>query len=212
MSQTADLARGARKIWAARGSSHDRLIRVLQLAMPAAVGALLAVLVFAPFGKRGEISFLLAKDTIDLAGQRLRVERARYAGVDSQGRSFVLSAADAVQRSASDPVVRLRGLSAAITMADGPATLRADTGSYDPIHDSVGTSGPVHFATADGYRIDTADVQIDLKQRTMSSLQPVSGTLPIGRFSANRLNADLQTRIVRLHGSARLHVNQGAVR
>jgi lipopolysaccharide export system protein LptC len=36
--------------------------------------------------------------------------------------------------------------------------------------------------------------------------------LPIGQFSANRISADLEGRVVRLDGQARLRINQGAIR
>ena len=212
MSQSADLVRDARKGWAVAGSAHDRLIRLLQILLPAAVGALTAILVFAPFGERGEISFLLSKDKIDIAGQRLRVERANYRGADNNGQPFVLSAVDAIQRSAADPIVRMRGLTAAIVLSDGPATLRAAEGDYDPASDQIGMAGPVQFDAADGYRLATADVRFDLKRRFLSSVQPVAGDLPIGRFAADRLSADLQARVIQLNGNAHLHINQGVVR
>ena len=40
----------------------------------------------------------------------------------------------------------------------------------------------------------------------------VDGTLNIGRFSANQLTADLDQRIVRLQGNARLRINQGVIK
>ena len=100
MSVLADVERSKRQLWAAAGGSHDRLVRSLQVILPSLVGALAAVLVFAPFSQRSEIGFLLAKDAIEISPQRLRVDSARYTGSDAQGRPFSLSAASAVQRSA----------------------------------------------------------------------------------------------------------------
>lgn len=212
MSIEADLVRNERRHWAAAGGSHDRVVRVMQLGLPAAVGALIAVMLFAPFGNRGEVGFLLAKDEIEVSPQRMRVEAARYSGRDSEGRPFTLTAANAVQRSAADPVVRLTDLSAMIVMTDGPATLDADAGRYDPNAEMVSVDGPLRFVAADGYRIETADVAINLKDRNLASARPVSGTLPVGRFSAARLTADLESRIVRLAGNARLRIDQGVAR
>jgi lipopolysaccharide export system protein LptC len=36
--------------------------------------------------------------------------------------------------------------------------------------------------------------------------------LNIGRFSANQLSADLDQRVVRLSGNAKLRINQGALK
>lgn len=209
MSIQADIDRTKRQSWAAAGGAHDRLVRVLQIGLPAAVGALIAVLLFSPFSQRSEIGFLLAKDSIEISPQRLRVEAARYTGSDNSGRPFSLSAASAVQRSAADPVVRLRDLSAMVVMADGPATLDADAGRYDPTGDTVAIDGPLRFVAADGYRVDTGNVRFDLKSRSLTSGERVTGTLPIGRFSADRLSANLESRIVRLSGNARLRIDQG---
>ncbi len=209
MSQQADLVRNRRRQWAARGGTHDRLVRTLQLALPLAVGALASVMLLAPFSHRGQISFLVAKDAIEVAQQRIMVNHALYRGNDSLGRSFTLSADSAIQRSAADPIVRMWGINARITLSDGPATLTAEAGHYDPVNDRLTVVGPLRFATADGYRLDTGDVTIDLKARTASSGRAVTGQTTIGRFSANAIHADLNSRIVKLSGNVRLHITQG---
>ncbi len=212
MSIEAEFVRSRRRTWAASGGSHDRLVRLLQMGLPAAVGALVAILLFAPFGQRSEIGFLLAKDAIEISPQRLRVDAARYTGSDSEGRPFTLTAANAIQRSAADPIVRLTDLSAVIVMAEGPAAIDAEAGRYDPTRDTLSVDGMLRFVAADGYRLDTGDVAVDLKTRRLSSRQRVTGTLPIGNFSADRISADLETRVVRLSGTARLRINQGISR
>jgi len=212
MSQLADTERGKRRLWAAVGGSHDRLVRALQIGLPLCVGALIAVLLYAPFSHRGEISFLLAKNDIEVTGQRIEVKQARYRGTDSMGRPFSLSADSALQRSAADPVVRMQGLVGDIAMADGPARLTAAAGRYDPSDETVAVDGRMLFTAADGYRLETGNVAIDLTSRQLSSGQPVSGRLPIGTFSADRISADLANRTVRLSGHARLRINQGVVR
>lgn len=212
MSQLAEVERSKRRLWAARGGPHDRLVRTLQVGLPLSVGALVAVLLYAPFSHRGEISFLLAKDEIEVTGQRIQVQAARYRGTDSQGRPFTLSADSAVQRSSADPVVRMRGLIGAIAMADGPAELVAAAGRYDPSNETVAVDGAVRFTAADGYRLETGNVMIDLTSRRLASGQAVAGRLPIGTFSADRISANLETRTVTLTGHARLRINQGVVR
>lgn len=209
MSQQAETERNRRRHWAAAGGRHDRIVRALQLGLPALVGALGAVMLLAPFSRGSEISFLVAKDSIEVAGQRIMVNQAQYRGNDSQGRRFTLSADSALQRSAADPVVRMRGLTARLDMAEGPATLMAEAARYDPTRDRVNVDGPLHFVTADGYRLDTGDVMIDLKTHSVSSGRAVSGSTTVGRFSANSMHVDLDSRIVRLSGNTRLHITQG---
>ena len=56
-----------RRMWAARGSNHDRVVRLLRFALPVVIGVIAAVLVFSPFTQRAEVSFLLAKDKVEVA-------------------------------------------------------------------------------------------------------------------------------------------------
>ena len=209
MSQQAEIARSERRHWAAAGGAHDRVVRLMQLGLPAAVGALAAVMLLAPFGNHGEISFLVAKDKIEVAQQRMMVNNALYRGSDSNGRPFQLSANNAVQRSSADPVVRMQGLTASINLADGPAQLVAPSGDYNPTSDQVDVHGPLNFTAADGYRLSTGNVRIDLKARTLRSDQPVTGSTRIGSFSGNSIQADMESRTVRLTGRARMRLNQG---
>jgi lipopolysaccharide export system protein LptC len=76
----------------------------------------------------------------------------------------------------------------------------------------VDVVGPVRVVGPDGYRLETRDVTVDLKQRTMTSHGPASGAMRLGQFQAGRLSADLDQRTVVLGGGARLKIVQGAVR
>ena len=62
-----------------------------------------------------------------------------------------------------------------------------------------------------GYRLDASNVAVDLKTRSLIGTGGVEGALNIGQFSANALSADLDKRIVRLEGNARLRINQGVI-
>ena len=212
LSQSAGRSRDARRAWAVPGSSHDRLIRVTRIGLPAAVGGLFALLTLAPLTAGRDISFVLAKDRVAVAKERLRVSKALYRGEDGKGQPFALTAASAVQVSSSDPVVRMTDLSARIGLSDGPATLVAGHGRYDMDNEKVTIDGPIRFASADGYRMTTRDVLVDLDTRQLESHGPVDGHMPLGTFAADRLSADLESRIVRLDGRARLHIVQSRAR
>lgn len=207
-SALAGRTRDARRSWAAPGSSHDRLIRFARVGVPAAIGVLAAFLATAPFTSGRDISFVLAKDQVAVAKERMRVSRALYRGEDGKGRPFALTAGSAVQATSSDPVVRLEQLSARIALTDGSATLAAQRGRYDMDSQRVAIDGPIAFASADGYRMTTRDVLVDLETKQLRSRGAVEGRTPIGTFRANRLGADLETRVVRLNGQARLHIVQ----
>jgi lipopolysaccharide export system protein LptC len=209
MSEIAQRTRSARQIWAAPGSRHDRLIGILRFALPVSIGVLAAFLVTAPLTAGGDVSFLLAKNSVDVAKERLQVEQATYRGEDSKGRPFRLQAMSAVQKSSAEPIVKLNGLAAEIELGDGPADITANTGRYDMKSEHVKLDGPIQFRAANGYQLDTSDATIDLKTRQMQSGGAVTGTTPQGSFSANRMSADLENRTVSLDGNARLRIVPG---
>jgi lipopolysaccharide export system protein LptC len=212
MSDAAVLNRDKRIVWARPGSSHDRLIRALKLVLPVIIGALAAVLIIAPLAKRSEISFLLAKDKVDLAKERMRVTEALYRGEDAKGHPFSLHAGGAVQKTSKVPVVEMQDLSARITLDNGPAILRTANASYDMDRETVRMPGDLLFESTDGYRMTTRGVGLDLKARKLVSDGAVEGRMPLGSFTGDHMVADLNARTVSLNGRARLHIVQGAAR
>ena len=206
MSDVAVRARSARQIWAAPGSRHDRLIGVTYWLLPVLIGVLAAFLVMAPLTTGGDVSFVLDKNKVEVARERLKIQMARYRGADTKGQPFTLTAGSALQRTSAEPIVEMNALAADILLQDGPATLKANTGRYDMDTEQVKVDGPIAFHAANGYVLDTSDATIDLKTRKMQSAGAVKGTVPQGHFSANSLRADLEARTVTLTGNARLRI------
>ena len=211
MSEAATRERAFRQHWAVPGSSHDRVVRFAKIALPGAVGVLVAILAFAPLDKQGDASFILDKNQVDNAPERMRVEAARYVGEDNRGQKFSIEARSAIQRSSDVPIVDISGMAARLGLEQGPLVILANLARYDLDAQKIAVSGPVRVVGPDGYRLETRDVQVDLKQRQLASSGPVSGAMRLGRFEAASLSADLGERKVVLHG-ARLKIVQGAVR
>jgi lipopolysaccharide export system protein LptC len=212
MTAQADHLRSDRRRFAAPGGSHDRLVRNLLRVLPAGVGVVAALMILAPFSPRGDISFLLDRNKVAVTSERLRVDNAMYRGQDDQGRSFTLTAGNAVQRSAKVPLVDMKDLVGRIMLADGPARIAAPTGRYDISEDKVDVSGPLSFVAADGYRLSASNVSVNLNNRTVVGSGGVSGAIPAGTFSAQRMVADLSERTVALVGGARLRMEPGKLR
>jgi len=201
-----DVARTAREIWAAPGSSHDRVIATLRVVLPVAIGVLAAFVVVLPLYAGGDVSFLLDKNKVEVAKERLRVRAATYRGEDDKGQPFALSAGSAVQKSSAEPIVKLENLSARIGLRDGPASIVADHGRYDMDQQQVTIDGPVRVESSGGYRLVTQNSTLDLKTKTLKSGGAVTGTVPQGTFSADQMHADLERHVVRLDGNARLRI------
>ncbi|PSJ37053.1 LPS export ABC transporter periplasmic protein LptC [Allosphingosinicella deserti] len=212
MPEAGDQVKVVKRSWAAPGGLHDVLVKALKVLLPAGIGVLLAYLLLSPLSKDREISFLLDKNKVDVAGERLKVQSAQYRGQDDQGRPFTINAKRALQASSKDPFVDIDGMSAGIQLSDGPARIAAPKARYNMDAQKVDVLGPILVTAADGYRLETRDVRVDLNQHKVESNRGVEGQMPLGRFTAAEMQADLPSRTVVLKGRARLHIVQGGLR
>lgn len=211
MSKQADLERTQRQQWALPGGRHDRLIRLLRVGLPSTIGILVAILAFSPFTGKQELSFVLNKDEVNLSRERMRLIEAFYRGEDSKGRPFSLRAGSAVQQTSAEPVLNMTALSAQILLNDGPASILAQRGSYNLNRETMRVTGPLAVNSPD-YNMVASNVELSLKTKSLQSFGPVSGRTKVGTFRADRLQANLETRVVRLEGGVHLRINQNAVK
>ena len=188
------------------GGPYDALVTLLKIALPVAAVALLALIVVWPLMSAREFSFLLSKDKVAMANDRLRLDNAVYRGQTGKGQPFVIRAGGAVQHSSAVPIVELRSLDATLQMDDGPARVTAPSGKYDMDKDRLNIAGPVKVDGSAGYSLDSQGVEVSLIDRTVKTDQPVSGKLPIGTFRSDRLNGDLGGKTIVLDGRAHLHI------
>lgn len=241
MSQLAEQERSKRQLLASQGSRYDVLVRLFKFGLPIAVGVLVAVLVLAPLFKDDEVSFVLAKDKVEVAKERMRATDAVYRGEDNKGQPFSLEAGSAVQQTSANPVVDMQNLAAKIWLTEGAASLTAGRGLYDMKAETVDIPGEIQFNSEQGYALTLDNAVADLNTQTLQGRGAVSGkmplgtfagsglladldkqtvrltdgvqgTLPIGSYSANSLYADNKSRTVVLEGNAKLQIKQGALK
>ena len=206
MSEIARRVRSQRQVWALPGSPHDKLVAALKVLLPIGIGVLGAFLVTAPLTASGDVSFVLDKHKVAVAHERLKIQAAQYRGEDGKGQPFSLDAQSAVQKSSAEPIVRIGGLKADISLDDGPATLTAPSGVYNMDSEQVEVGGPIAVKGPRGYSLQTSDATVDLKTRTLQSGSAVTGTVSQGTFSGDRMHADLANRSVTLDGHAHLRI------
>ncbi|GAA4048398.1 LPS export ABC transporter periplasmic protein LptC [Parerythrobacter jejuensis] len=206
-----ELRRG-RQAFAAPGGFHDKLVKFLAAALPMGVGVIAALMIITPLSPRGEVSFLLDRDSVAVITERLRIDNALYRGSDDQGRPFSLTADEAVQQSSAEGIVRLQDVVARLLLEEGPARLTAEGGAYTIEKEQLAVDGPLRLVAADGYRFVAKGVSIDLAAKRLVGNDGVEGAIPAGTFSANRLEADLSARTIALDGNARLRMVPGELR
>ena len=194
------------------GGRYDFVVGILKVALPLLALGLLALIIGWPLARAREFSFLLSKDKVAMAKDRLRVDNAVYRGATMRGQPFVIRAGGAVQRSSAVPIVEMTNLAATLQMQNGPANVTAPSGRYDMDNDRLNIAGPVRVDGDAGYTLDSQGVVVSLIDRTVRTDQPVSGTLPLGNFRADRLRADVAGKVVVLEGRVRLHILRGSAR
>jgi lipopolysaccharide export system protein LptC len=212
MSEAANRKSAVKRHWAEPGSRHDAVVKATKFGLPIVIGVLILLLAIAPFDKRGDVSFILDKNKVEEAKERMRVEKARYVGEDNKGQKFLIVADRAVQPTSNVPVVAIEGLRAQLNLGKGPLSIAAPHGRYNLEQERVLVDGPVRVAGPDGYQLATRDVTVDLDKRSLASNGPVSGQMELGQFQAGQLKADLDERTVSLEKGVRLKIYQGAVR
>jgi lipopolysaccharide export system protein LptC len=190
------------------GSAHDRRMTLLKWLLPSSAFVIGITILLWPLLAAQEFSFLLAKDQVALAPERLRVDRAEYRGKTGAGEAFTISAASALQRASALPVVEMQELAAQLDGKDGPASVTAPSGRYFLDEDRLEVAGPVQLRSDGGYSLDAQTVFIDLKRRAVKTDAPVSGQLPMGSFRADRMEGDLVGNRVSLIGKVHLRINQ----
>lgn len=212
MSQAARIERAQKRRWAEPGSRHDTVVKWLKWGLPAFGLILLLFLLFAPLSSRGDVSFILDKEEVDQAPERMRVEKARYTGEDNDGQMFTIVADQALQETSAVPVVVIDGMAARLELANGPLDVTAERGTYDIDDKRVEVPGGIRVRGPDGYKLDTSGVTVDLGEQRLTSDDRVTGEMRLGEFTAGGLEADLEARTVTLTGRATLKIRQGSVR
>lgn len=188
------------------GGRRDRAVRVAKIAFPVLALLLCAALVLLPLSVRQEFSFLLSKDSVMMADERMRVQEASYRGETADGEPFEIVAESGVQKSSSVPVVLLTGLAASIIRADGPARVTAPSGEFRIDENRLLVNGPVKAESQSGYSLDGGEIMVDINTRMISSGNPVTGRIPVGAFRADRFTGDVDGRRVVLEGRTHLRI------
>ena len=188
------------------GGPRDAFVAAAKWGFPVASTILFAILVVLPLSATHEFSFLLSKDGAPHAGERMRVQEATYRGETSKGEAFEIIAESGVQKSSAVPVVVLTGLAARLDQQQGPATVTAPSGEFFIEQNRLVVDGPVVARSVSGYSLDGNAIEVDINNNRVSTAEPVSGTLPMGKFQANAFTADLQGRSVSMTGNVKLRI------
>lgn len=183
------------------GSAHDYLIKVLRVIFPMIIVALITFLILTPLTVNDEFSFVLDKESVDIAPERLKVTDALYRGQDGKGRPFSLKAGSAVQKSSDVPVLDMEDFVGRIILNSGPAILSGVRGSYNLDNEVMRVNGPLQYESLAGNEFTASNVEIRLRNQSFESFDKVKGKTEFGTFNANKLKGTLGARNITLSGN-----------
>lgn len=193
--------------YVAVSSSWDRFIALMRFTLPAAAVVLGLVTVLWPFVNDTEVSFTLSKDDVAKSDGQIRMTNMRYTGTDAVDRLFTVEAASGLQDTPSSPRIRLTDIKAEMALEPGiPATVEARTGIYRMKESTLSLVGGVHVQTGNGYKLDMAGAEVDLKAHKATGQGSIKGQSRLGTLEAGRMEILVDEEEGIFDGGVTLHI------
>jgi lipopolysaccharide export system protein LptC len=193
--------RRSRAFLAAR--RHTRLVRILRVLLP--VGACLAVAAFfvkVDLGLPGDLD--LSAANLSVTRNSVIMDHPHLTGFAGDGREYSLSADRAIQPLSKPSQVRLETIEAKITTAErGTTSVTAEAGDYDHEKRAIKLLGPIQVHSADGYRLNMTDAEVDFQAGTLSSNHPISIGYGSSEVAGDRLSVGDSGKHIVIEGRVR---------
>lgn len=202
--QNPALASGLEARFAA-AARHSRMVRVLRVAVPAAVllamAGIVAVSIFNPF------RMLLPKLPVDIgnlvvSGTKITMESPHLAGFSTDQRPYELWAKSATQDLTAPDHVELKALRAKVMMEDrSTVTMDARTGFFDSKQQLLELRKDIFLQSSTGYEAKLSQANVDINKGSVTSDEHVDVKLLNGTLSADRLRIINSGEVVRFEGN-----------
>jgi lipopolysaccharide export system protein LptC len=189
---------------------HSRMVRVLRIAVPAAVGLAMATIVgisvFNPFHMELP-KFDLGN--IVVSGTKITMESPHLSGYSTEDRRPYELWANTATQDVTDPDhVELHTLKAKVLMQDqSTVTLDARTGLLDNKQQTIDLHKDIHLVTSTGYEAWLSHAFVDMGKGTVDSEEHVDVKLTNGTLSADRLHITDGGAVVRFDGNVVMHLD-----
>jgi lipopolysaccharide export system protein LptC len=190
---------------------HSRMVRILRIAVPAAVGLSMAVIVgysvFNPF------RMLMPKLPLDMgnlvvSGTKITMETPHLAGFTTDQRPYELWAKTATQDLTDPDHVDLKTLRAKVLMEDrSTLTLDAVRGLFDNKQQTLDLHQDIFLQTSTGYEARLSQAFVDMGKGTVTSDEHVDVKLTNGTLSSDRLRITGGGEVVRFEGNVVMHLD-----
>lgn len=189
---------------------YSRFVAAMKIALPAAAGLLLLLVIVLPQFRQDDERFRIGMNLIKGSdSDTLSMTNARYFGTDDQGQAFSVTAEGVRQHVDNDRAIDLVAPKAEISMTSGTLlSASAAAGLYDRDRETLDLTGDVTVAQDKGNTLRTASASVQLKAGTASGRAPVTGEGPFGTLAAaDGFDMSDRGKIIHFHGSSRLTLN-----
>jgi lipopolysaccharide export system protein LptC len=189
---------------------HSRMVRLLRIAVPAAVGLAMATVIgislFNPF--RMPIPKFDMGNLV-VSGTKITMESPHLSGYSTEDRRpYELWAKTATQDVTDPDHVELDTLRAKVLMEDqSTVTLDARTGLLDNKQQTLDMHKDIHLVTSSGYEAWLSHAFVDMGKGTVDSEEHVDVKLTNGTLTADRLHITDGGAVVRFDGNVVMHLD-----
>jgi lipopolysaccharide export system protein LptC len=191
---------------------HSRMVRILRVAVPAAVilslAAILLVSVFNPF------RMLLPKLPVDISnlvvsGTKVTMESPHLAGYSTDRRPYEVWANTAVQDLTDPDHVELHTLRGKMLMEDqSTVTLEAVNGLMDTKQQLLNLHKDIYVQTTAGYQAWLSQAFVDMNKGTVTSDEHVDVKWTDGKISADTMKVLNGGETVRFDGHVVMNIDK----
>ena len=191
---------------------HSRIVRVLRVAVPAAVvlsmAAIILVSIFNPF------RMLLPKlpiemDNLVVSGTKITMESPHMSGYTPDQRPYEVWAKTATQDVTDPDHVDLRTLRAKLLMEDqSTVTLDALNGLMDNKQQLLDLHKDIYLQTSTGYEAWLSQAFVDMAKGTVTSDEHVDVKWADGTVSSDRLRITGGGEVVRFEGNVVMNIDK----
>lgn len=184
---------------------HSRMVRVLRIAVPAAVIVAMAAIVFVSV--YNPFRMLLPKLPLDIgnlvvSGTKITMESPHLAGYSTDQRPYELWAKTATQDLTDPDHVELKTLRAKVLTEDRTTiTLDARTGLFDTRQQLLDLHKDIFLQSSTGYEARLSQAFVDIGKGTVTSDEHVDVKLLNGTLAADRLRILGGGEVVRFEGN-----------
>jgi len=187
---------------------HSRVVRVLRVAVPAAVGVAMTALLYISFEIRKVVDTGNVTGNVVISGRKITMETPHLTGFTPDQRPYDLVAKTAVQDLTDPDHVELNILRAKVLMEDqSTVTLNAKTGVFDTKQQQLELTKDILLTTSTGYEARLSRASVDMAKGTVSSDERVDVKLTNGTLSADHLRITDNGAVIRFEGNVVMNLD-----